>query len=123
MYNFSLEMFMSVFKTTVYSLGNSYLTPDQEDTVLEFNFNTANRDRQLDFKVDKHVASLVDHITMNLHKQVGSFICNNSGVCLTQLCFCLSDENTYQVWSLYSFFLSSLQRMSTVPNKKLILRY
>ncbi|KAL5256854.1 hypothetical protein ACHWQZ_G011949 [Mnemiopsis leidyi] len=70
MYNFSLEMFMSVFKTTVYSLGNSYLTPDQEDTVLEFNFNTANRDRQLDFKVDKHVASLVDHITMNLHKQV-----------------------------------------------------
>ena len=70
MYNFSLEMFMSVFKTTVFSLGNSYLAPDQEDVVLEFNFNTANRDRQLDFKVDKHVATLVDHITMNLHKQV-----------------------------------------------------
>ena len=47
MYNFSLEMFMSVFKTTVFSLGNSYLAPDQEDVVLEFNFNTANRDRQL----------------------------------------------------------------------------
>ena len=73
MYNFSLEMFMSVFKTTVFSLGSSYLGPDRDDqdVVLEFNFNTANRDRQLDFKVDKHVASLVDHITMNLHKQVG----------------------------------------------------
>ena len=29
MYNFSLEMFMNVFKTTVHSLGNSYLAPDQ----------------------------------------------------------------------------------------------
>ena len=38
--------------------------------MLEFSFNTANRDRQLDCKVEKHVAELVEHITMNLHRHV-----------------------------------------------------